>query len=222
MSEPVSIAVDGPVASGKTAVGRRVAQRLGWRFVDTGAMYRAVTRAALEEGTDLGDVRALARLAASLEMRVISGEGGDRLLVNGQDVTEQLRDARIEREVSLVAKVPGVRSAMVGEQRAMAREGPIVMAGRDIGTVVLPEAKVKVFLKASAEERARRRFRELQEMGREPVFLRVKDDLLRRDKIDSERAESPLRPAEAAVQIDTDDVEIEEVVEKIIAMVEGG
>ena len=222
MSEPVSIAVDGPVASGKTAVGRRVAQRLGWRFVDTGAMYRAVTRAALEEGTDLGDVRALARLAASLEMRVISGEGGDRLLVNGQDVTEQLRDARIEREVSLVAKVPGVRSAMVGEQRAMAKEGPIVMAGRDIGTVVLPEAKVKVFLKASAEERARRRFRELQEMGREPVFLRVKDDLLRRDKIDSERAESPLRPAEAAVQIDTDDVEIEEVVEKIIAMVEGG
>ena len=222
MSEPVSIAVDGPVASGKTAVGRLVAQRLGCRFLDTGAMYRAVTRAALERGTDLEDEGALARLAASLEMRVISGEGGDMLVVDGQDVTDQLRDPKVERGVSLVAKVPGVRSAMVGQQRAMAREGPIVMAGRDIGTVVLPEAKVKVFLKASVEERARRRYRELKEMGRAPEFQRVKDDLLRRDKIDSERADSPLRPAEAAVQLDTDNMGVEKVVEKIIAMVEGG
>ena len=222
MSEPVSIALDGPVASGKTAVGRLVAQRLGWRFVDTGAMYRAVTRAALEGGMDLGDERALARLAASLEMRVISGKGGDRLLVNGQDVTDQLRDAQVERGVSLVSKLPGVRSAMVEEQRAMAKEGPIVMAGRDIGTVVLPEAKLMVFLKASVEERARRRYRELKEMGRAPEFKWVMDELMRRDKIDSERADSPLRPAEAAVQIDTDNVGVEEVVEKIIAMVEGG
>lgn len=217
MSYPTSIAIDGPVASGKTAVGRLLARRLGCRFLDTGAMYRAVTLVALERATDLEDGDALTGLATSLDMRLTAGESGDRLVVDGQDVTDRLRDAEVERGVSLVARVPGVRSALVRQQRAIAREGPVVMVGRDIGTVVLPDAGVKVFLRASAEVRARRRYLELAAKGNAPDFRQVMDDLVRRDKIDSARDDSPLRPALDAIQIETDNMGIEEVVEKIIS-----
>ena len=220
MSEPLTIAIDGPVASGKTVVGRLLAQRLECRFLDTGVMYRAVTWAAIQRGTDLDDEAALTGLAESVDIRLAPTEGGDRLTLNGRDITDHLRDTEVERGVSPVSTVSGVRSALVAQQRAMAEEGSIVMVGRDIGTVVLPDARVKVFLKASVAVRARRRLLELTKKGLRPEYGQVVDDLMRRDKIDSERADSPLRPAEDAIELDTDHMDIDEVVRKVAAMVE--
>ena len=219
MSSPASIAIDGPVASGKTAVGRLVAERLGCRFLDTGAMYRGVTWAAIKRGIDLQDPDSLAKLASELEITIVPSKAGDRLVMDGEDVTEHLRSPQVEQGVSLVASISGVRSAMVSQQRSLAKERSIVMVGRDIGTVVLPDAPVKVFLKASVDVRARRRFRELVAQGSLPDYQQVVDDLARRDKIDSERTDSPLRPAEGALQIDTDRLEIDEVVEKVLSVV---
>lgn len=211
------IAIDGPVASGKTVVGRLIAQRLGCRFLDTGIMYRAVTWIALSRGVELGDGEALTELAMSLEMRLVPGEAGDRLLVDGEDVTGSLREPEVDRGVSQVSAVSGVRRALVEQQRAIARQGSIVMVGRDIGTVVLPKADVKVFLTASVEVRARRRYSELQEKGSDISYEQVTSDLEWRDRIDSERADSPLRPADDAIQIDTDSPSVEDIAKRILA-----
>lgn len=213
-----SIAIDGPVASGKTAVGRAVAGRLGLRFLDTGAMYRAVTWAAVQRGTGLDDPNALTELAESIEMLLVADEAGDRLLVDGEDVTDHLRDRDVERGVSLVSAVSGVRTAMVSQQRSVARQGPIVMVGRDIGTVVLPDADVKVFLEASVDVRAGRRYHEMRSQVKSPDYQDVVDDLTSRDKIDSERADSPLAPASDAVRLHTDDLTVDQVVERILTM----
>ena len=216
MSTQSSIAIDGPVASGKTSVGKCVAERLGYRFLDTGIMYRAVTLVAIEQGTDLEDEDSLTALAESLDMRLVADAGGDRLMVNGSDVTGHLRDAKVERGVSLVASVSGVRSALVRQQRAIAEEGLIVMVGRDIGTVVLPDASVKVYLEASPPVRARRRYSEMESSGRAPDYQQLERDVVRRDDIDSRRADSPMRPAQDAVRIETDDLSVEEVANAIL------
>ena len=221
LSEPKSIAIDGPVASGKTAVGKLLAQRLGYRFLDTGAMYRAVTWAAIEGGIALGDEEALASLAASLNIDPFSYDSDDRVVVDGEEITERLREPEVEQGVSIVARVPGVRSALVNRQRALSLVGPTVMVGRDIGTVVLPKAGVKVFLKAPVAVRAKRRYRELKDAGRTPDYDGLVDDLVRRDKIDTERADSPLQPAADAFQIDTANLGVREVTEKIVSIVEG-
>ena len=219
MNRPMAIAIDGPVAAGKTVVGTLLARRLGFRFLDTGSMYRAVTWAALQRGIGLDDDRALAQLAASVDIRVVPREVGEGIMVDGVDVTGHLKDPQVERGVSLVSKVSGVRTALVAQQRVIADESSIVMAGRDIGTVVLPCAKVKVYLTASVSVRARRRHRELADRG-EPIDCSVvMEELLRRDKIDSERSDSPLRPAEDAVHIDTDDVGVEELARRIACLV---
>ena len=218
MFELNSIAIDGPVASGKTAVGRLAAGRLGFRFLDTGAMYRAVTWVAIRREIGLEDAEALTRLAGTIEIRLVPSEAGDRLVVDGEDVTDHLRDQDVERAVSQVSAVSGVRTAMVSQQRAVARQGPIVMVGRDIGTVVLPDADVKVFLEASVDVRAKRRYDELRSQGKSPEYQDVVDDLASRDKIDSERADSPLMPASDAVRLDTDDLTVDEVVERILTM----
>ena len=212
MPTPGAIAIDGPVASGKTVVGRAVALRLGYRFLDTGAMYRAVTWAAIRRGVDLADCEALASLASSVAMRL---EADDRLTVDGEDVTGHLRDDDVQRAVSPVSAVPGVRTALVSQQRAVAARGPIVMVGRDIGTDVLPDAPIKIFLQASAEVRARRRYDQIREGGGSISYDRVVCDLAHRDKIDSERAVSPLRPAPDAIVIDTDHVTVEQVIERV-------
>ena len=185
-------------------------------------MYRAVTWAAAERGIDLQDEDALSALASGLEMRVVSRESGDRLFVDTTDVTNRLRDPEIDRGVSLVARVPGVRSAMVQQQQAIARNGRIVMVGRDIGTVVLPAARVKVFLNASVEVRAQRRYKELQALGHSPDYGQLVDDITRRDKIDSERSESPMKPAGDALVIQTDTLGVEEVIDRVMSLVESG
>jgi cytidylate kinase len=225
---PKAIAIDGPVASGKTAVGRLVAQRLGIRYLDTGAMYRAVTWTALRRGTDLEDEAALARVARGLTWRLAPAMAGagrgqmsrERLLVDGQEMTDALVDPEVERGVSLVAKAPGVRVPLVEQQRAIAREGPIVMVGRDIGTVVLPRAAIKIYLQASVEVRTRRRYLELERRGEAVDYAQVLRETTRRDRIDSERAESPLRPADDAILIDTADFGVEELVQQVLGYVE--
>src|SRR3990172_6010875 len=188
-SVPRVIALDGPAAAGKSTVGRRLAASLGYPFLDTGSMYRAVTWAALQHGVDLGDDDALGDLASSLRIDVQRARGEDsaRILVDGGDVTDHLRSPEVEAAVSLVSRVAGVREALVRAQRELAGRRPVVMAGRDIGTVVLPDADLKVYLDASVEERARRRYEELSALRQEVTPESVLDDLRRRDRIDSRR-----------------------------------
>lgn len=215
--------MDGSAASGKSTIGRRLAENLGYLFLDTGVMYRAIALAALERGIDPHDAHALGELAQSVEIDVkLSAPGHDgttTVSVNGVDVTERLRLPQVEESVSLVSRVPAVREALVRRQREIATQGPIVMAGRDIGTVVLPDADLKVYLDASPEERARRRYAEFAAMGRAVTMQMVLEDIRRRDRIDSERAVSPLRPAEDAVIIDTDGLTQDEVLERVLELV---
>ena len=218
---PIAIAIDGPVASGKTTVGRIVARRLGFRFLDTGLMYRAVTWVALQRDIGLEDGDALAAMAEGLTMDLVPGAGDDRLLADGEDVTERLRDPKVDAGVSFVSRVSGVRTVLVKGQREMAERDDFVMVGRDIGTVVLPNAGLKVYLGASVELRARRRHHEIaKEAGEALPYEQVLADLTRRDRIDSERADSPLRAAPDAISVETDDLDIAGVVERILGMVE--
>lgn len=213
---PSCIAIDGPVAVGKTTVGRLLAARLGYRFVDTGNMYRALAWKALKLGIDPEDGPALTRLAEETRLELPPEEGGEGgLLVDGEAVSAALRTPEVERAVSPVARFSGVRRALVEQQRRLAAQGGVVMAGRDIGTHVLPEASIKVFLRASPRERARRRHREVAASAAEPGYQSTLADLERRDRIDSQRAVSPLRPAPDAVIIDTERLAPEEVVDRI-------
>jgi cytidylate kinase len=221
---PRVIAVDGSAASGKSSIGRRLAARLGYPFLDTGVMYRAVTFAALDSSTDISDEAALGRLAQTAKISVSlagSGSGSETVVsVDGRDVTSSLRRSDVEEAVSLVSRVPAVRDALVRQQREIAERKAIVMAGRDIGTVVLPRAELKLYLDASVEERAGRRHREFESLGRELTHDEVLGDLRRRDRIDTERDVSPLRPADDAIIINTDGLTLDEVMARVIAIVE--
>ena len=210
------IAIDGPAASGKSAIGTALASRLGFRFFDTGAMYRAVTWLALQNGVDVNDESALAELADSATLDVAESPIGTRVLVNGADATPYLRRTDVEASVSLVSRVPAVRAALVRIQRALALQGGVVMAGRDIGSVVLPDADLKIYLDASRDVRAHRRAEQLRETGEQPEMDVLIADLARRDGIDSTRETSPLTAAPGAVIIQTDDLSIEEVVARVL------
>lgn len=197
-----------------------MAARLHYRFLDTGAMYRAVTWAALRHGVDVHDDAALVRLTGGLRIDVRLGEGDaiepTGVIVDGVDVTSHLREQEVEDNVSLVSRVEGVRTALVRIQRALAAAGRVVMAGRDVGSVVLPDADLKVYLDASREVRARRREEQLRAAGERPDFAALLADLARRDGIDSSRPVSPLTAAPGAVIIETDDLTLEEVVARIL------
>jgi cytidylate kinase len=221
-SLPKVIAIDGPVASGKSAVGSLVASRLGYWFLDTGAMYRALTWWALEKGLNPLDEEAMARLARETRMSVDAApaESGEHsgVRVNGRDATPFLRTPSVEANVSFVSRVPGVRQAMVALQRRLASGRALVMAGRDIGTAVLPDADLKVYLDASRRERGRRRQEQLALRGEKVSLGRVLEDLARRDAIDSGRETSPLRQADDAVVINTEGLSLEETVERVLAV----
>lgn len=223
MSNVLCVAVDGPAAAGKTTLGRLLAQRLGACFVDTGNMYRALTWLALKKRMDLDNHGALTKLAQETNIDLTYGYGGDitteSVYVDGQDVTREMRNPDVERWISLVSSIKDVRKVLVAKQQELSKKGPIVMTGRDVGTVVMPHAKLKLFLIASPEERARRRHREMEEMGREVDYHTILDDLRRRDKIDSERDASPLTPAPDAVIVDTDGCTVAQVLAKIEARV---
>jgi len=214
------LAIDGPAGAGKSTIARRVADRLGWAYLDTGAMYRAVTREALDRGLDPADAPAVAALAAALDI-VLATDG--RVTVGGADVTARLRTPDVTEAVSVVAAIAEVRDVMVGHQRRFAREnGRIVAEGRDIGTVVFPDARVKVWLDADPEERARRRLAETARApAADPADLEaMKARLERRDRLDSTRAVAPLRPADDARRIDTTGRTPDEVVEAVLATVQ--
>lgn len=210
------IAIDGGVASGKSAVGRRVAEALGLPFVDTGLMYRAVAWAALERGVDINDGAALSELANRLVIRV----DGRRVWVDGVEVTDKVYEPRVTEIVSKVAKVAGLRLALVAEQRRMARTS-VVMAGRDIGTVVFPDADFKYFLTASVDERVRRRSAQRRSRGEPVADEDMRIEVQERDRIDSERTVAPLRPAEDAMIINTDHLDLEGVVGRILNHIRG-
>ncbi|NLP37793.1 MAG: (d)CMP kinase [Firmicutes bacterium] len=214
------IAIDGPAGAGKSTVARAVAKRLNLTYLDTGAMYRAVTLAALRNGTDLHDQKALEALTLSLQLDIQTDDKGNNIVfLNGEDVTTAIRDPLVNRHVSIVALYPEVRRLMVQKQREISKRGGVVMDGRDIGTHVMPDAEYKFFLTASLEERAKRRQAELQAAGKEISYEQVLEEIAARDKIDSEREHSPLRAAKDAILIDTTELSVAEVVDTIIKKV---
>ena len=213
------IAIDGPVAAGKTVVGGELARRLGFKYLDTGIMYRAVGWLARQQAVGMDDEAALGKLAQEASIRIV-GEDSDQVMVGERQVGPELREPDTARYASLVATVHEVRRAMVREQRAIAAAGKIVMVGRDIGTVVLPDADLKVFLTASVEERARRRWREFRREGREVDFSEVLQETRARDRRDSTRADSPLVLSQDAILVDTTDHDIEQVVDLIMERVQ--
>jgi cytidylate kinase len=224
MSKPLIIAIDGPVAAGKSTIGRLLSQKLGYRFVDTGEMYRALTWKAMKLNVDLEDEAELSRLASSIRIDFTSplnsGKRHCAVLVDGQDVTAEIHTQGVEVGVSLVSKVAGVRMVMVEQQQKLAQDGKIVMAGRDIGTTVLPHAQLKIYLSASSEERARRRYLEVIERGEAADYQTILAELVRRDEIDSRRSISPLEPATDAKMVDTDGLNPDQVLAGIIRMTE--
>jgi CMP/dCMP kinase len=211
------VAIDGPAASGKSTTARLAAERLGFRYLDTGAMYRALTWKALVSGVSPEDADGLAALAERTRVEWEAREGRDRLLVDGEDPGERIRASEVTRAVSRVASVPAVRRRLVSVQREMAQGRPCVVEGRDIGTVVFPDAPVKIFLDASLEERARRRHDEWR--GDPPNLATLAEEIRRRDAMDAEREDSPLRPAPDAMRLDTTSLSVEEVVAAIVAAV---
>ena len=205
------IALDGGVASGKSAVGRRVADALGIPFVDSGLMYRAVTKLAAERGIDPSDVDSLAGLSGTTDLKV----EGERVWADGVELTEGIFDADHMEALPQVSAIPGVREALVAQQRRLGESG-VVMAGRDIGTVVFPDADYKFFLTASLEEKVRRRAAQYAKRGEVVDEEAMRKEVEARDRVDTERAVAPLRPAPDAIVIDTDDLMVEQVVEKIL------
>ena len=214
------IAIDGPVSAGKSTIARLVAGELGYAYVDSGAMYRALAWAAREEGVSPEDVAGVRSLLESIEIELVPQSGGaNRVRVNGREITEEIRAPEIGQLSSRLSEISGVRERMVALQREMAREGGVVMEGRDIQTVVMPEAEVKIFLTAPAEERARRRHLELRERGFEAELQTVLAEIQRRDGRDSNRKHSPLRAAPEAAVVDSGGLGIEEVVARVLAVV---
>ncbi|GAB4516271.1 MAG: (d)CMP kinase [Anaerolineae bacterium] len=221
--KPSRIAIDGPAASGKSTIGHLLARRLSYLYFDTGVMYRAVTLAALRRGVPIDDEAAVTALAERVRIDVLRPTVDDgrqyTVLLDGEDVTWDLRTPEVDAHVSPVSAYPGVRQALLEQQRRIAANGRVVMTGRDIGTVVLPDAELKIYLDASAEVRARRRWLELRERGQDIPFEDVLASMQRRDQIDSGRAVAPLKAAPDAVVIDSTNMSIQDVVRHILDLI---
>jgi len=213
------IAIDGPSGAGKSTVARSLARRLGYVYIDTGAMYRSVAVTVRERGVSPEDESALRRLALSLRINFVTKGEQTYVFCEGEDVTEAIRHPEISRLASSISKQKGVREALVQIQRDMGKEGGVILEGRDIGTVVFPDADVKFYLDAAPVERARRRYDEMAEKGVKMDFKETEEELLQRDYNDTHRVHSPLKKAEDAVLIDSTHRSVEEVVEEMVRLV---
>lgn len=214
----ITIAIDGPAASGKSTTARRVARKLNYIYIDTGAMYRAVTLAALQNNIPVDDAEQLATLAASIDIELHQNDSDTEIFLDGTDVSRDIRLPEVTQNISPVAANARVREILVAKQQQLGKNGGVVMDGRDIGTVVFPEAELKIFMEASVEERARRRIRELRERGVVMEIGVVESEIRQRDEADQSRDHGPLRKAQDAISIDTTTLSIDEQVEKIVLL----
>ncbi|WAA11235.1 (d)CMP kinase [Fervidibacillus albus] len=219
MEKRISIAIDGPAAAGKSTVAKILAQKLSYLYIDTGAMYRALTWKALQNGIDPEDEEALDRLLTETSIELKQRNGNQRVFVDGQDVTDAIRLPEVTNAVSNVSKHERVRTEMVLRQQQFAKHGGVVMDGRDIGTHVLPEAEVKFFLRAGVEERAKRRHLENVKKGIPSDYDQLVTEIAKRDELDSNRKIAPLKKAQDAIEIDTTALSIDQVVEKMMKYV---
>lgn len=222
MTKPNIIAIDGPAASGKSTLGFRLAESLGYLYFDTGLMYRAITWLALHRGIDIKDETSVARLAEDVPIEVSAPSLEDGrpcdIVVDGQDITWDIRKPEVDANVSAVSAYPGVRKALTLQQRRIGLRGRVVMVGRDIGTVVLPDAGLKIYLDASAEERARRRYNEILQRGETADFDEILAKVNERDRVDSTRDVAPLKPADDAVLLDSDKLDADQVFQKALSL----
>ena len=215
----IKVAIDGPAGAGKSSVSKTVAKKLGFVYVDTGAMYRACAVYAIENGIEINE-KAIEPYLEKINIDIAYNENGQRIFLNGTDVSERIREADATAGSSAIAVIPSVRLKLVELQRKIAESKAVIMDGRDIGTYVLPDAELKIYLTASVEERARRRYAEMCEKGMECELGMVEQDIAKRDENDSNRAFAPLRRAEDAVLIDSSDMSFDEVCDKICSMIE--
>ncbi|MGC2332206.1 MAG: (d)CMP kinase [Candidatus Acidiferrales bacterium] len=212
------IAIDGPVGSGKSTLARRVAEMMGYVYIDTGAMYRSIALKALRRGVSLGPADPLTALARDTRIDLRAQDGGQQVFLDGEDVTAAIRTPDVAQAASKVAVVPGVRRVLVAEQRRAGGQGGVVMEGRDIGSVVFPDAELKIFLTASPEVRAERRWREHQQKGDTIDLARTLEEIRERDRRDREREDSPLVRAKDAVVVDSTAMEPEEVARLVVML----
>ena len=216
------IAIDGPAGAGKSTVAKIIARRIGYLYLDTGAMYRALTLKVLQDNLSVKEEKAISELAAKIKIELISNpEGTLVVLLNGRDVSLDIRKPEITKSVSDIAKIKDVRLVMLEKQRELGRSGNVVLDGRDIGTVVFPNAEKKFYLDANLEERSRRRYKELKGLGQDVTLSAVDADLSNRDRIDSSREFAPLKKADDAIYIDTTFMSIEQVVDTLLSYING-
>jgi cytidylate kinase len=218
MSNPLVITIDGPAGAGKSTVAKLLAAHLGLTYLDSGATYRAMALRVLEAGIDPLDEPAVSKLIASTDVQVTTDAGSPHVLINGIDVTSRLRTPEVTLAAAQVSRLPEVRARLIEMQRSFARARGVVMEGRDIGTVVFPNAQLKIFLKADMEERVRRRLNQDSHQSPETSVEKTAYEIGRRDQLDSERKISPLKPAADAVEIDSTNLAAEQVVERILAL----
>lgn len=211
------VTIDGPAGSGKSTTARLVAKKLGWLYLDTGAMYRAVTLKVLRDQIALDDIESIGRIAEKIKIQLVPSEKGTQVFLDGDEVTSEIRHPEVDRAVGPVCEVPKVREVMVNLQRKMSRKGHVVAEGRDVGTIVFPDADVKFFMIASVDERAQRRHKDLKKQGIDISADKLKIEMGRRDQRDSQRQNSPLMKAEDAILLDTTRMNIQEQVDFVIS-----
>ena len=218
MKKTYNIAIDGPAGAGKSTIARLAAGQLGFIYVDTGAMYRAIALYFLRRGANLADEEAVGAACKDIHVEIRYEAGEQQVLLNGENVTGQIRTDQVGNAASAISKYPAVRAALLELQRSLARTNSVIMDGRDIGTLVLPDADLKIYLTASTAVRAMRRYKEFLEKGVDCTLESVEQDVIRRDEQDMNRATAPLKQAEDAVYLDASDMNISQVVEKILSL----